>query len=152
MRNFKKYKTVLIIAAVLLSSVASLAPVAAYAAPAISAPSSMAVTKADCKDVTPDNSTSQLDKAREKNTKENFGLACISIIYLQPAIAFLSAIAGVAVVISIVLGGIQYSSAGGDPGKVAAARQRISKAIIALLAFLFLYAFLNWLLPGGIGN
>lgn len=70
--------------------------------------------------------------------------------YLQPFINFLAALVGVAVVISIVVGGIQYSSSGGDPSKISAAKKRIFNAIIALITFLFLYAMLNFLIPGGL--
>ena len=146
MRSFKKYKALLIVSLIFTGFGVAM-PAAVSAAPL--APTTFA---AACEDVTPQNSTKQLEQAREKGQKENFGLRCITERYVNPAIALMSGIAGVAVVISIVLGGIQYSAAGGDPGKVAAARNRISKAIIALLAFLFLFAFLNWLLPGGIGN
>lgn len=72
--------------------------------------------------------------------------------YINPFVAFLSAIAGIIIVISIIVGGLQYSSAGGDPGKVAAAKQRITNAIIALLFLIFLFAFLQWLVPGGLFN
>ncbi|HSD56465.1 MAG TPA: pilin [Candidatus Saccharimonadales bacterium] len=70
--------------------------------------------------------------------------------YVNPFIKLLTWIVGIAVVISIVVGGIQFSSAGGDPGKAVAARKRITNSIIGLLAYLFLFAFLQWLLPGGI--
>lgn len=70
--------------------------------------------------------------------------------YVNPAIRLLSGLVGVAVTISIVVGGIQYASAGGDPSKVVAARNRIRDAVLALLAYLFMFAFLQWLLPGGI--
>jgi len=70
--------------------------------------------------------------------------------YINPFINFLSALVGVAVVISIVIGGIQYGSSAGDPQKVTAAKNRIRNAIIALLTFLFLYALLNFLIPGGL--
>jgi RsiW-degrading membrane proteinase PrsW (M82 family) len=70
--------------------------------------------------------------------------------YVNPFIKLLSALVGIIVVVSIVVAGIQYSSAGGDPSKVVAARKRITNAIIALLAYLFMFAFLQWLLPGGI--
>ncbi len=60
--------------------------------------------------------------------------------------------AGVAVVVTvmIILAGIQYSTSGGDPAKAAAAKSRIIKALIALLAFFLIYALLQWLVPGGI--
>lgn len=56
----------------------------------------------------------------------------------------------VIIVIMITIGGIQYSTAGGDPGAVAAARKRITDAVIALVIFIFMYAFLQWIVPGGI--
>ena len=70
--------------------------------------------------------------------------------YIQPAIDLLAAGVGVAVVISIVIGGIQYSTSAGDSSKVTAAKNRIRNSIMAFLLFLFLVAFLNFLIPGGI--
>lgn len=71
--------------------------------------------------------------------------------YLNPFIVFLSGAVGVIVVVSIIIGAIQYSSAGGDAQKVASARNRIKNAILALIAFIFLRAILNWIIPNGIG-
>ncbi len=65
-------------------------------------------------------------------------------------INFLSAGAGVVITASIVIAGIQYAAAGPNPQQVAAARKRIISSIVALLALLFLYAFLQWLVPGGV--
>lgn len=70
---------------------------------------------------------------------------------INPFIAFLSAAVGIVVVLSIVYSAIQYSSAGGDAQKIAVARGRIQKSIMALLAYLVLWAFLQWVIPGGIG-
>lgn len=70
--------------------------------------------------------------------------------YVNPLINFLAAVVGVAVVISMVIGGIQYSQSAGDPQAASAAKNRIRNAIIALVTFLFLYALLNFLVPGGI--
>jgi len=61
----------------------------------------------------------------------------------------LSAAVGVVIVISLTWAGIQYSSAGGDSQKVGAARHRIQNGVIALAMFIFMYAFLTWLIPGG---
>lgn len=69
--------------------------------------------------------------------------------YATPFLNFLGAIVGLVVTISIVVGGIQYASSADDPSKVAAAKKRILNAVIALVAFLFLYGFLQWLVPGG---
>ena len=61
-----------------------------------------------------------------------------------------SGLIGVVVVLNIVIGGIQYTTAGDNPNKVQAARQKITKSIIALIAFAFLVAFLQWIVPGGV--
>lgn len=75
---------------------------------------------------------------------------CGIIRYLVIFINFLSAIAGIAIIGSIIYGGIQYSMAGSDPQKVSAAKNRMRDAIIALLFFLFGYGLLNYLVPGGV--
>lgn len=70
--------------------------------------------------------------------------------YVNPLITLLSALVGVAVTISIIIGGIQYGSSAGDPQKASAAKNRIRNSIVALVAFIFLFAFLQFLVPGGI--
>jgi hypothetical protein len=70
--------------------------------------------------------------------------------YLNPSIDLVSLLVGVVCVASIIMGGIQYSSSAGDPQKSARARGRIINTIIAFLAYLFLYAFLQFLIPGGL--
>lgn len=75
---------------------------------------------------------------------------CIINKYVNPIIAVLSALVGVAVAISIVVGSIQYASASNDPQKIAAAKSRITTAVLVLLGSFFLYAFLNYLIPGGL--
>lgn len=71
--------------------------------------------------------------------------------YVQPFLDFLAAFVGVAVVIAIIYGGIQYASSGGDPQKAAAGKKRIFNAVLALVTFFFFYAFLNFvLLPGAL--
>ncbi len=65
-------------------------------------------------------------------------------------INFLSIGIGVIVTIVIIVGGIQYMTAGPNPQAVSAAKKRITNAILALLAYFLLYAFLQWVVPGGI--
>ena len=38
----------------------------------------------------------------------------------------------------------------GDPNHVAEAKKRISNALLALVAWLLIYAFLQWIIPGGL--
>ena len=63
---------------------------------------------------------------------------------------FLSAGVGVVIVIMVIIGGIQYSTAGGNPSAVAAAKQKIANALLALVAFIFMFSVIQWLVPGGI--
>lgn len=70
--------------------------------------------------------------------------------WLQRIINLLSGAVGITVVFSLVMAGIQYTSAGGNASQVAAAKNRIAMAILAMVLFLFSYAILQWLIPGGI--
>lgn len=70
--------------------------------------------------------------------------------YLQAGINLASALAGLAITAAFIIGGIQYSTSGGNPQASAAAKKRIGNAVLALLALIFLYTFLQWLVPGGI--
>ncbi len=76
--------------------------------------------------------------------------SCIVTEYINPLIKFLSAVVGIAVVISVVIGGIQYSSARDNPQAVGAAKKRITNAIFALVVYMFLFALLNFIIPGGL--
>jgi hypothetical protein len=62
----------------------------------------------------------------------------------------LSGAIGVAAVIMLVMGGIQYAASNGDPSAVTAAKKKISNVLLGLAAYVFLFAFLQWLIPGGI--
>lgn len=75
--------------------------------------------------------------------------ACLYAKYINPTINLLSALVGVAVVIGIIIGGIQFSSSAGDPQQAAKGKAHIRNALIALFAYLFLYAALQFLVPGG---
>ncbi len=70
--------------------------------------------------------------------------------YLNPIINAFTIVVILAVVISMVIGGIQYSTSADQPGAQAAARRRIINAVIAMICFSFLWAFLQWIVPGGI--
>lgn len=69
--------------------------------------------------------------------------------YVNPAIKLFSILFGLIAVISLILGGINYSTSEGDPQKVSRAKNRILNTIIAVIAYMFMYAFLQFLIPGG---
>ena len=70
--------------------------------------------------------------------------------YINPFIYLLSGLVGIVAVISIIFAGIQYASSADDPGMVSKAKQRIFNTVIGLVAYLFLFAFLEYIIPGGI--
>jgi len=86
------------------------------------------------------------------NSQSNPDSSCNKFVenYLNPAIIVLTSLIGIAAVLSIILAGIQYSASADDPGAVTKAKQRIFNTILGLVAYLFLLAFLNYLIPGGI--
>lgn len=83
-----------------------------------------------------------IESVNEKN--------CGIISYIVIITNVLSALVGVIIVTMIIWGGIQYSSAGADPSKVQAAKQKIFNALLALVLFVFGFAIVQWLIPGGI--
>lgn len=70
--------------------------------------------------------------------------------YLNPAINTLTVLFGLLATVSIILGGINYATSEGDPQKTSKAKRRIANTVIAVIAYLFLYGFLQFLVPGGI--
>jgi hypothetical protein len=62
---------------------------------------------------------------------------------------FLSAGVGLVVIGSIIIAGIQYSTSRGNPQATQAAIKRVSSALAGLLLYIFLFAFANFLVPGG---
>lgn len=80
------------------------------------------------------------------------GDACNTFIdkYIEPFVTLLTVSIGIIAAISVVVAGIQYASAGDDPGKVSKAKDRIWQTVIGLFAYIFLFAFLNYLIPGGL--
>jgi hypothetical protein len=72
--------------------------------------------------------------------------------YINPAIDLASVSFGLLAAASLILGGINYASSEGDPQKASQAKNRLSKTIVAVVAYLFLYSFLQFIVPGGVFN
>lgn len=71
---------------------------------------------------------------------------------LLTIINFLSIGVGIAVVGGIVWGSMRYIASNGNPGEAEAGTKIIIAAIVGLLLFIFLYAIVNFLVPGGVFN
>ena len=65
-------------------------------------------------------------------------------------VEFLAVGVGIAVVGGIAAGGVMYALAGGEPAKVKQAISIITNAVIALVLFIFMYAIINFFVPGGV--
>lgn len=67
-------------------------------------------------------------------------------------INFLAVGVGIAVVGGIIWGGMLYASSNGDPSKTKQGVTVIINAVVGLLLFMFMYAIINYLVPGGVFN
>lgn len=92
-------------------------------------------------------STNSRGTCTESNLNES---NCGIIYYINMFINILSAMVGIVVTGVIIWGGIIYSTSKGDPGKVAEGKKKIMNGIMSLAMFIFAYAFLQWVVPGGI--
>ena len=71
------------------------------------------------------------------------------VVWLNWGLTVLSAIVGVGAIIMTIVAGLQYSASRDNPQGVQAAKLKITNVVIGLAAYIFLWAFLNWLIPGG---
>ena len=74
---------------------------------------------------------------------------CGIIKYLNIGFDVVSGVVIIGVIANIIISGIMYSMAQGDPGNSAKAKGRIQQGAIALLLYFMLYGFIQWLIPGG---
>jgi hypothetical protein len=59
---------------------------------------------------------------------------------------------GIACTVGIVWSGIIWGTAAGDIGKVKMAQKRIIEIVTGMVVLALMWAFLNWLIPGGVFN
>ena len=119
------------------------------------------VTTGDCPDGYVELSVAPGDINNDSNGRASIPDNCVSegsgslddnpiITYLKSIINFLAIGVGLVTAISIVIGGFQFMSSRDNPQSIQAAQKRIWNGVIALLLFIFMYAILNFLVPGGL--
>lgn len=91
-----------------------------------------------------------VDCVSEGGTGDLNGENCGIVGLLNTVFNLVSGGIALAVIGNIIVAGIQYSTAQGDPSASGKAKNRIQGALIAFLMYLGLYAFLQWLIPGGV--
>jgi len=101
----------------------------------------------DCLQATPNSSSLSAASCTENGSNCN-----VFTSYINPIINVLSGVIVLVAIASIIVAGIMYSSSGGDAQKAAKAKSRIINTLLALLAYIFLYSFLQFLIPGGLLN
>lgn len=88
----------------------------------------------------------------EEDTK-NFDVKDISdnpiVKWLNVIVNVLAGVVGVGAVLMVIWGGIQYITARDNAQAVQSAKEKIINVVIGLAVFIFLYALLQWLIPGG---
>ena len=89
---------------------------------------------------------SDMDCKNAQNLNDDCGIVKLIIDFTN----ILSAVFGIVVVIVIIIAGIQYSASAGDPQAAAAAKKRITNAILAIVMYGAMYGFLQWIVLGGI--
>lgn len=92
----------------------------------------------------------EVDCVSEGGTGDLDGENCKIVGLLNTVFNLVSGGIALAVIGNIIVAGIQYSTAQGDPSAAGKAKNRIRGALIAFLMYLGLYAFLQWLIPGGV--
>lgn len=96
-----------------------------------------------------------------KQVRISFNIGCLGNSYpgdaynpvvdmLFALLRFLTAGVGIVVTGSIIWAGIQYSTSRGDPKSTEASIKRITNSVIALLIYIFSFAILNFIVPGGL--
>jgi hypothetical protein len=70
--------------------------------------------------------------------------------YLRGWLGLLNGAIALIVMLMIVVAGIQYVTSLANPSSVAAAKKRLTNAILALVMWLMMFAVLQFLIPGGI--
>jgi hypothetical protein len=130
---------------------------AAILLPSVSFADATFSNKVDPVTPTPDQAACANDstlKGCSTSPNANCGAGSCDIVkkYVNPAIQVATIVFGLIATISIILGGIQYSASAGDSQKVSAAKRRISMTVLAIVAYAFMYTFLQFLVPGGVFN
>jgi len=87
------------------------------------------------------------DPSRSQKCKNG---ECLFENYLQPGLNLMAAIVGLACAGSYIAAGIRYETSADNSQKVSDAKQRIVTTTFVLIGFFVFYAFMKYLIPGGV--
>lgn len=83
-------------------------------------------------------------------TSGDLSKGCKITEHLLKFINILSAVVGITCIVMITYWGIQYTISRDNAQMVSTARLRIMQTVLSLVGYLFLYSFLQWIVPGGV--
>lgn len=69
---------------------------------------------------------------------------------LKQAIKILSGLVGAVAVVMFIFAGVSYAAAGDNSEKVQKAKEMMRNTVIGILLYLFMFAILNFIIPGGV--
>ena len=92
------------------------------------------------------------DKPKSGGGDENAILKDVNSIeeLLNIALVTVSSGVGLLAVGSLIYAGVLYASAGANSSQVSKAKEMIRNTIIGIVAYTVMWAFLQWLIPGGV--
>lgn len=101
-----------------------------------------------------DNTCGNVDTAIISCSQDNSGDVTTTGIWgvLLLTLNILTTLVAVAALAGLVWGAIQYTSAGGNVEQTKKAMATITNVVIGILAYGLMYAFLNFIIPGGVFN
>lgn len=92
------------------------------------------------------------DKPKNGGGDENAILKDVNSIeeLLNIALVTVSSGVGLLAIGSLIYAGVLYASAGANSSQVAKAKEMIRNTVIGIIAYTVMWAFLQWLIPGGV--
>ena len=82
-----------------------------------------------------------------KSCNDDNGKGSSIVCVIQLVVNIMSVLIGVVGIIGIVIVGLQYLTAGGNEEQTRKAKRRLFEIIIGLVAYAFVYAIAQWILP-----
>lgn len=82
-------------------------------------------------------------------SKDDFSKTLI-VTYMRWLLRFAALGFGLVMTVMLSIGGVQYITAQDNPQAIQAAKKKIFNAIISLVLFIFAFAIINYLIPGGL--
>jgi len=87
---------------------------------------------------------------QDKSNQDNCIIYNPLLQWIRFFINVISSIIIVGAIVMVTLAGLEYSASGDNSQTVQNAKKRITNVLLGLVSYFFLYAFLQWVIPGGV--